>query len=141
MPGPTSGGAVRDVTTGAPGMIQAAGLEEEDGRPVRQNLVDPAPVAVPARVNRRRLFLQLLGVVLVFGSDGDEWQLFLLSFGACLVFLYKSGFLEILLGEDREGRGIWKAICTRASVISEGGGVLTDVGAFFSTFFFSLFPP
>lgn len=140
MPGPANGGRVRDITQAAPGVIPEAGFEDEDGRPARHN-VDPAPAAMPARVHRGKLFLQLCGVVFVFGADAKDWQLFLLCLGATLVFMYKTGALAILLGEGRENGGIWKAIRAAATVIPESGGFLTDLQVFFCAFFGSLFPP
>lgn len=141
MPGPTIGGAVRDITRPAPEMIQEAGLEGENGRPARHNLVDPAPVPAPARVNRGRLLMQLCALVFVFGADAKEWQLLLLGLGAGLVFLYKTGVLAILLGEGREGGGLWKAVCTGATVIPDDGGFLTDVRVFTFALIASVFPP
>lgn len=140
MPGPANGGTVRDITQAAPGMIPEAGFGDQDGRPARHN-VDPAPAAMPARVNRGKLFLQLCGVVFVFGADAKDWQLFLLSIGAFLVFMYKTGALAILLGEGRENGGVWKAIRAAATVIPENGGFLTDLQVFFCAFVCSLFPP
>lgn len=141
MPGPTFGGAVHDITHPAPGMIQEAGLAGEDGRPAGQNAVDPPPVAAPVRVNRGRLLMQLCALVFVFGAEAEEWQLLLLGLGAGLVFLYKTGVLAILLGEGREGGGLWKTVCTFATVIPENKGRLTDLGVFTFALFASLFPP
>lgn len=145
MPGPAAGAAVRDITDGAPGMIQAAGLgEQEDGENgggVRGNLVDPPPPAAgPPAVNRGRLLLQLCGIVAVFGLDAEEWQLLLLGIGAAIMFMYKTGFLPALLGQGREGGGLWKVLCTQASVIEEDEGFLLDLRFFFTSFVFSLFP-
>lgn len=139
MPGPAAGGAVRDITNGAPVMIDAAGLDE-DGRPVRGNLVDPPPDAPPALVNWGRLFLKLCVVVAVFAVDAQVWQLILLAIGAGIVFLFKTGLLASMLGAHREGGGVWKFLCSNISIIDEDGGILVDSFYLFTSLVLSVFP-
>lgn len=141
MPGPAAGAAVRDVTDGAPGMVQMAGLEEEDQRD-RRNLVDPPGPAVPAGVNWGRLLLKLFGFIAVFGKNLKEgWQLMLLGVGAAVFFLVRTGLLASILGADQEGGGLWRVLSSSASVIGEGGGLAMDILYFCTSFVFSLFPP
>lgn len=140
MPGPAAGSTVRDVTNGAPGMIQSAGLEE-GGRPAVGNLVDPPVAPPPPPVNWVRLFIKLIMVVGVFAIDAKAWQLAVLGVGAALVFLFKTGILPVLLGSEREGGGLWRFLCNSASVIPEGGGLPLDILYFCTSFVFSLFPP
>lgn len=138
MPGPAAGAAVRDITGPLPeGLIPAAGLDEnvEEGR---FNRVDPAPRGPDFRREFRvflKMFLQFFGVVIVFGIDANGWVLFLLALVGFVAVLVKTGIFEALLGGS-----LWKSLCSAATVISEGGGLLTDVMYFWSAFFLSLFP-
>ncbi|CAB1109563.1 unnamed protein product [Ectocarpus sp. CCAP 1310/34] len=143
MPGPAGGGGVRDVTGAPPeGHIPAAGLGQE-GEVWRGNLVDPAPNAPDIGREARswlKMVFQCMGVILVFGIDADGWVLALLALGGLFAFLFRTGLLKEILGSGREGGGLWKKLCTGATVITEGGGILLDARYFFSAFFFSLFP-
>lgn len=143
MPGPTVGGGVRDITGPPPaGQIPAAGLGE-DGDTGRGNLVDPAPRAPDIGREARGYFkmvVQCLMVTLVFGIDADGWVLGLLALGGFVAFLFRTGLLKEMLGSAREGGGLWKKLCTGATVITEDGGLLMDARFFCSAFFCSLFP-
>lgn len=143
MPGPAAGGGVRDVTEPPPaGQIPAAGLGE-DGDAGRGNLVDPPPRAPDIGREARGYFkmvVQCLVVTLVFGIEADGWVLGLLALGGFLAFLFRTGLLKEMLGSGREGGGLWKKLCTGATVITEDGGLLMDLRFFCSAFFFSLFP-
>lgn len=143
MPGPAGGGAVRDVTGPPPeGHIPAAGLGE-DGDAGRGNLVDPPPNAPDVGREARgwfKMVLQCMGVILVFGIDADFLVLSLLALGGLVAFLFRTGLLKEMLGSRREGGGLWKKLCTGATVITEGDGRLMDLRYLVSTFFFSLFP-
>lgn len=143
MPGPAGGGGVRDVTGPPPaGLVPAAGLGE-DGEAGRGNLVDPAPRAPDIGGEARgwfKMVIQCMGVIIVFGIDADGWVLALLALGGLVAFLFRTGLLKEILGSGREGGGLWKKLCTGATVITEGDGLLMDVRYFFSAFVFSLFP-
>lgn len=143
MPGPAAGGGVRDITDPPPaGHIPAAGLGE-DGDAGRGNLVDPPPRAPDIGREARGYFkmvVQCLVVTLVFGIEADGWLLGLLALGGFVAFLFRTGLLKEMLGSGREGGGLWKKLCTGATVITEGGGRLMDLRFFCSAFFFSLFP-
>lgn len=142
MPGPAGGGGVRDVTGPPPaGHIPAAGLGE--GEAGRGNLVDPPPRAPDIAREARgwlKMVVQCVLVTVVFGIDADGWVLALLALGGFITFLFRTGLLKEMLGSSREGGGLWKKLCTAATVITEGGGLLTDVRFFCSSFFLSLFP-
>lgn len=143
MPGPAAGGGVRDVTEPPPaGQIPAAGLGE-DGDAGRGNTVDPPP-RVPDIGREARGYLkmvvQCIMVTLVFGIEADGWVLGLLSLGGFVAFLFRTGLLKEMLGSGREGGGLWKKLCTGATVITESGGRLMDFRFFCCAFFFSLFP-
>lgn len=138
MPGPAAGAAVRDITGPPPeGLIPAAGLDENVGEG-RFNRVDPVPRGPDFRREFRlflKMLLQFLGVVVIFGIDANGWVLFLLALVGFVAVLVKTGIFEALLGGS-----LWKSICSAATVISEGGGLVTDVMYFWSAFFLSLFP-
>eukprot|EP00752_Nemacystus_decipiens_P006361 g5735.t1 len=143
MPGPAAGGGVRDITGPPPaGQIPAAGLGE-DGDAGRGNLVDPPPRAPDIGREARgylKMVLQCLGVTLVFGIEADGWVVGLLALCGFVAFLFRTGLLKEMLGSGREGGGLWKKLCTGATVITEDGGLLMDLRFLCSAFFFSLFP-
>lgn len=143
MPGPAGGGGVRDVTgPPPPGIIPAAGLGE-DGEAGNGNLVDPAPRAPDIGREARgwfKMVLQCIGVIIVFGIDANGWVLVLLALGGLVAFLFRTGLLKEMLGSGREGGGLWKKLCTAATVITEGNGLLMNVRYLCSAFFLSLFP-
>lgn len=138
MPGPTAGAAVRDITGPlSEGLIPAAGHDENVGEG-RFNRVDPAPRRPDFRREFQvflKMFLQFFGVVVVFGIDANGWVLFLLALVGFVAVLVKTGIFEAILGGS-----LWKSLCSAATVISEGGGLVTDVMYFWSAFFLSLFP-
>lgn len=143
MPGPAAGGAVRDVTGAPPtGFIPAAGLGR-DGEEGRGNLADPAPRAPDVRREAQgwiRMVIQGMAVLLVFGIDAEGWMLVLLALGSVVSILFRTGLLEAMLGGGQEGGGLWKTLCSAATVIAEGGGLLTDARYVFSALVCSLFP-
>lgn len=143
MPGPAGGGGVRDITGPPPvGHVPDAGLGE-DGEAGRGNLVDPPARAPDIGREARGYFkmvVQCFVVTLVFGIEADGWLLGMLAFGGFMAFLFRTGLLKEMLGSGREGGGLWKMLCTGATVITEDGGLLMDARFFFSAFFFSLFP-
>ena len=143
MPGPAAGGAVRDVT-GVPPVqfVPAAGLGE-DRDAGRGNLVDPprrAPDVGREARGLMKMVLQFTVVFLVFGIDADGIMLVFLAVGVLLTVMLKTGFLKEMLGGSQAGGGLWKKLCSAATVIGEGGGILMDSRFLVTSFVLRLFP-
>lgn len=143
MPGPAAGGGVRDVTGPPPAQfIPAAGLGE-DGEAGRGNLADPPRRAPDVGREARglvKMVLQCMVIFMVFGIDADGFMLGLLAVGGLVTVLFRTGFLKEVLGGRQVGGGLWKKLCTAATVIAEGGGVLMDARFLVTSFVLSIFP-
>lgn len=143
MPGPAAGGAVRDITGIPPADFTPAAGIGENGEGGRANLVDPAPRVPDVRREARgwlKIMMQCMLVIVVFGLDADGWMLVLLAIGGLVAVMFRTGLLEVMLGGGQEGGGLWKTLCTSATVIREGGGLVADARFLCSTLFLSLFP-
>lgn len=143
MPGPAAGGAVRDVTGAPPAQfIPAAGLGE-DHEAGRGNLADPPRRALDvgreARGLMKKMF-QCMVIFLVFGINAHGLMLVMLAVGGLVTFLFKTGFLKEVLGSRQAGGGLWKKLCSAATVIAQGGGVLMDARFLVTSFLLSILP-